>query len=66
MVLDKKEGCMWKNTNSSNLPLCRKLNIRWIKDLNMRPSTQNPIEGKVETSTELTGTEDFPSRILIA
>jgi hypothetical protein len=35
---------------------CTKLKSKWIKDLNIKPDTLNPIEEKVGKSLELNGT----------
>jgi hypothetical protein len=41
---------------------CTKLKSKWIKDLNLKPDTQNLIEEKMENSLELTGKEYFLKR----
>ena len=38
------------------LPLCTKL--KWIKGLNIKPGTLNPVENKVENSLDCIGTGD--------
>ena len=37
---------------------CTKLKYKWIKDLNTKPTTLNPIEEKVESTFESVGTGD--------
>jgi hypothetical protein len=41
---------------------CTKLKFKWIKDLNIKPDTQNLIEEKVEKSLELIGKGKFPKQ----
>ena len=37
---------------------CTKLKSKWIKDLNIKPATLNPIEEKVGSTLERIGTGD--------